>query len=123
MPQPTPKLTLNLNDGSVAVDCTVETVRELQAELQALMQRLKLACLKATSPEGNAKTRPVPQAPMEYRHVGQVFLEVFCNPNLWATPFAAKVLITIRDERIRLTVEVSLSRLLDDVTLFLEAAD
>jgi len=53
-------------------------------------------------------------------HTGEVFLEVFCNPNIDPTPFAAKVLVTVRDERIRLTTEAELTRLVEDVTEYLE---
>jgi hypothetical protein len=57
---------------------------------------------------------------MEYQYTGEVFLEIFCNPNIWATPFAAKVLITLRDERIRLTTEAELTRVIEDVSQYLE---
>jgi len=57
---------------------------------------------------------------MEYRYAGDVFLEVFCNPNIWATPFAAKVLITVRDDRLRVTTEAELSRLRDDLAQYIE---
>jgi hypothetical protein len=57
---------------------------------------------------------------MEYQYTGEVFLEVFCNPNIWSSPFAAKTLITVRDDRIRLTTEAELSRLVEDVSQYLE---
>ena len=57
---------------------------------------------------------------MEYQFSGDVFLEVFCNPNIWPSPFTAKVLITLRDERIRLTTEAELTRLIEDVHQYLE---
>ena len=60
------------------------------------------------------------QKPMEYRYAGDVFFEVFCNPNIWPTPFAAKVLITVRDDRLRVTTEAQLSRLRDDLAQYLE---
>ena len=59
---------------------------------------------------------------MEYRYTGDVFLEVFCNPNIYPSPFAAKVLLTIRDERIRLTTEAELTRLIEDIGQYLEQA-
>jgi hypothetical protein len=58
--------------------------------------------------------------PMEYQHIGEVFLEIFCNSNIWASPFVGMVLVTLRDERIRLTTEVELSRLIEDVEQYLE---
>jgi hypothetical protein len=57
---------------------------------------------------------------MEYRYTGEVFLEVFCNPNIYPSPFAAKVLLTVRDDRIRLTTEAELPRLLEDLGQYLE---
>lgn len=57
---------------------------------------------------------------MEYQYTGDIFLEVFCNPNIWPSPFAAKVLITVRDERIKLTTEAELTRIIDDVNQYLD---
>jgi hypothetical protein len=57
---------------------------------------------------------------LEYRHTGDVFLEVFCNPNIWSSPFAAKLLITLRDDRIRLTTEAELTRISEDLAQYLE---
>jgi hypothetical protein len=57
---------------------------------------------------------------MEYQYTGDVFLEVFCNPNIWPSPFAAKLLITLRDERIRITTEAELTRVYDDINQYLE---
>jgi hypothetical protein len=57
---------------------------------------------------------------MEYQHADEVFLEVFCNPNIWSSPFAAKLLITVRDDRIRLTTEAELTRILEDISQYLE---
>ncbi|MEY3329452.1 MAG: hypothetical protein RLZZ115_2335, partial [Cyanobacteriota bacterium] len=54
------------------------------------------------------------------QYTGDVFLEIFCNPNIWPSPFAAKVLITIRDERIKLTTEAELTRIIDDVNQYLD---
>lgn len=78
------------------------------------MERLKAVSAKATT--GKAS----PQPPLEYRYTGDVFLEIFCNPNIWPTPFAAKVLITIRDASIRLTTEAELTRVREDINQYLE---
>ena len=80
------------------------------------MQKLKTVAAKTASVGG----KPTPQKPMEYQYTGDVFLEVFCNPNIWPSPFAAKVLITIRDERIKLTTEAELTRIIDDVNQYLD---
>jgi hypothetical protein len=107
--------TINLVEGSVSFSFTPQDARNLQAALAQLMESLKATAAK-TAPSG----RPTPQAPMEYQHIGEVFLEIFCNPNIWPSPFAAKVLITLRDERIRLTTEAELSRLIEDLTQYLD---
>lgn len=109
------QLTLNLVEGSVAFSFTPQAARELQSAIAALMDSLKAATAK---PAGGSK--PTPQKPMEYRYTGDIFLEIFCNPNIWPSPFAAKVLISLRDERIRLTTEAELTRLLEDVQQYLE---
>lgn len=112
---PTPQLRLNLADGSVAFSFSPEAAQELQTAITALMGNLK-----AVAQGASGGTKPSPQKPTEYRHVGEVFLEIFCNPNIWPSPFAAKVLITLRDERIRLNTEAELTRLIEDVNQFLE---
>jgi hypothetical protein len=121
---PSPMLTIQLPDGSLSLSLPVEGVQRLQTELQDLKHRLTVVATEAipkTDANGTAvRTKPQPQAPWEYQHIGDVFVEVFCNPNIWPTPFAAKVLLTVRDERLKLTTEVSLSRLIEDVSSFLE---
>lgn len=109
---PPSQLILNLIEGSVSFSFTPQAARDLQGAIAQLMQSLKVIA------GGGGKTNP--QKPMEYRYTGDVFLEVFCNPNIWPTPFAAKVLITLRDERIRLTTEAELTRLIEDVNQYLE---
>lgn len=109
------QLKLNLIEGSVSFAFTADAAQDLQQAIAQLMQSLK-ASTQAASGGG----KPTPQKPMEYRYTGDVFLEVFCNPNIWPTPFAAKVLITIRDERIRLTTEAELTRVIDDLNQYLD---
>ncbi|GAB1538874.1 hypothetical protein NUACC21_15380 [Scytonema sp. NUACC21] len=109
-------LTLNLVEGSVSFSFSPEAARELKAALDKLMQSLKAVSAKASSSGG----KPTPQSPMEYRYTQEVFLEIFCNPNIWPTPFAAKVLLTIRDLNIRLTTEAELTRVIEDVNQYLE---
>ncbi|HEY9638800.1 MAG TPA: hypothetical protein V6D14_35780 [Coleofasciculaceae cyanobacterium] len=109
------QLTLNLVEGSVSFQFTADAARDLQACIDKLMQSLKTATQSSSS-----GGRPSPQKPMEYRYSGEVFLEVFCNPNIWPSPFAAKVLLTLRDERIRLTTEAELTRVIEDVNQYLE---
>ncbi|NJL19996.1 MAG: hypothetical protein HC895_02920 [Leptolyngbyaceae cyanobacterium SM1_3_5] len=104
---------LNLVEGSVSFSFSPEAARDLQGAIASLMQSLKAV---ATKPSG----KPAPQQSMQYQHTGEVFLEIFCNPNIWPSPFAAKVLITLRDDRIRLTTEAELTRLIEDLNSYLE---
>ncbi len=110
------QLTLNLVEGSVTFSFTPQAARELQAAIAQLMASLKAT----TAAKATPGTRATPQQPMEYRYTGEVFLEIFCNPNIWPTPFAAKALVTLRDDRIRLTTEAELSRIVEDVNQYLE---
>jgi hypothetical protein len=109
-------LTLNLVEGSVSFSFSPQAAQELKVAIDELMQSLKAVSTKNASGSGKA----TPQRPMEYRYTGEVFLEIFCNPNIWATPFAAKVLLTIRDTSIRITTEAELTRLIEDVNQYLE---
>jgi hypothetical protein len=109
-------LTLNLVEGSVSFSFSPEAARELKAALDELMQGLKAIAARTSSGGGKSS----PQPPMEYRYTGEVLLEIFCNPNIWSTPFAAKVLLTVRDASIRLTTEAELTRIVEDVNQYLE---
>jgi hypothetical protein len=108
------QLTLNLLQGSVTFSFTPEAAKNLQQEISALMNSLKAIATRT------AGGKPTPQKSMEYRYAGDVFIEVFCNPNIYPSPFAAKVLLTIRDDRIRLTSEAELTRLIEDIGQYLE---
>ena len=108
-------LTLNLLQGSVSFRYSPEAAHLLKKEIDQLMLHLK--AIAAQVGQGN---RAEKQPSMEYRYTGEVFLEVFCNPNIYPSPFAAKVLLTVRDDRIRLTTEAELPRLLEDLGLYLE---
>ncbi|MFP4299660.1 MAG: hypothetical protein ACLFT0_17725 [Spirulinaceae cyanobacterium] len=111
------QLKLNLNQGSILFDFSLEATRELKAELMTLMQSLKSIAAKVAS----GGKRPKPKPTMEYRYTGDaIFLEVFCNPNIYPSPFSAKILITLKDDKIRLTTEAELTRILEDVNTYLE---
>jgi len=110
-----PQLTLNLIEGSVSFSFSPQAARELQQAIAQLMERLKAVAAKAT-PKGKAS----PQQPLEYRYTGDIFLEIFCNPNIWPTPFAAKVLLTVRDANMRLTTEAELTRVIEDLNQYLD---
>ena len=109
------QITLNLIQGAVTFSFTPEAAEGLKKEIDQLMQSLKAIAANVSS-----GGRPTSQKSMEYRYTGDVFLEVFCNPNIYPSPFAAKVLLTVRDERIRLTTEAELTRVIEDLDRYLE---
>lgn len=109
-------LILNLIEGSVSFSFSPQAARDLQTSIAQLMERLKTATTK-TSPSGGKAS---PQPPLEYRYTGEVLLEIFCNPNIWPSPFAAKVLITVRDASIRITTEAELTRVIEDLNQYLD---
>ncbi len=110
-------LTLNLLQGSISFSFSPATAKNLQQEISILMTNLKSIASRVASGGG----KPTPQPAMEYRYTGDIFLEVFCNPNIYPSPFAAKVLITVRDDKIKIMSEAELTRLIEDINLYLEA--
>ncbi|MEM7769541.1 MAG: hypothetical protein AAGA75_02375 [Cyanobacteria bacterium P01_E01_bin.6] len=112
-------LSLNLVEGSVSFSFTPSAAEQLKAELVNLVNCLKTVAGKSGT---GGTSRPTPQKSLEYQYAGDVFLEIFCNPNIWPSPFAAKVLVTVRDERIRLSTEAELTRVIEDVNQYLEHA-
>jgi hypothetical protein len=109
------QLVFNLASGSVSCNFTPIAARELQIVLQEIVRVLKTKTAETT---GGARSKPYP--PIEYQYVGDVFIEIFCNPNIWANVFVAKVSITLRDDRIRLSSEAELTRIIEDVDRFVE---
>lgn len=117
---PATLLSLNLVEGSVSFSFTLDAAQALNTELLSLVNRLKAV---ATHSGSGSTSRPTPQKSLEYQYTGDVFLEIFCNPNIWPSPFAAKVLVTVRDDRIRLSTEAELTRVIEDVNYYLEQVD
>jgi len=111
-------LQLDLPAGSLSLSLPAETVRDIQAALVTIAEALKAVALQASSTERGS--RPRPQRPIEYQHTGHVFLEIFCNPNIWPTPFAAKVLLSVRDDRLRISSELELVRLNECIDRYFE---
>ena len=109
-------LTINLIQGAVSFQFSVTAAEKLKEQINILMQSLKEIALQAKT-GGRAKK----YQSMEYQHAGEIFLEVFCNPNIYPNPFAAKVLLTVRDERLKLTSEAELTRLIEDLEQYLSA--
>ncbi len=110
------QLTLNLIQGSVSFNFTPEAAKNLKREISQLIQSIKIIATSTSSGKG----RPTPQKPMEYRYMGEVFFEVFCNPNIYPSPYAAKVLVTLKDDRMRITSEAELTRSIEDLDRYLE---
>jgi hypothetical protein len=105
-------LTLNLSDGAVSFNFALASAQTLKAKLIELVQ-----LLKSGDPQNPKPTR---KENFEYQYSGDIFLEVFCNPNIYPNPFAAKVLLTIRDEQIKVTAEADLSQVLADLEDFIQ---
>ena len=108
-------LTPNLVEGSISVSFSPQAAQELKAAIDELLKSLKVVASKTP---GTGKVSPQPS--LEYRYTGDVFIKLFCNPNIWPTPFAAKVLLTIRNIGIRLTTEAELTRVIEDLNQYLE---
>ena len=106
--------TINLIQGAVSFRFDPEAATNLKTAINELMTSLKELTLQAK--EGG---KPQPKKPMEFQYTGDIFLEIFCNPNIYANPFTAKLLITVRDDRIRLTSEAELTRLIEDLEQYL----
>ncbi|NEO86260.1 MAG: hypothetical protein F6J87_18685 [Spirulina sp. SIO3F2] len=114
MPSP---FTINLLQGSITFTFAAESAQGLKRAIAELMQELKTTTSQQS--QGGQRSRPQPKNNMEYRSMGAVFFEAFCNPNIYPSPFAAKVLITVRDDKIRLSGEAELPRLIEDLNLYL----
>lgn len=106
-------LTLHLAQGSLTFQFPTEAAVNLKADINQLM-----ASMRAIAGDSGS-SRPASKQAMEYRYTGNVFLEVFCNPNIYASPFTAKVLVTLRDEYMRIISEAELPQLLADLDEYL----
>jgi hypothetical protein len=102
-----PNLTLNFAGGSVSCPLPLTAVKTMEAQIQTLMERLRTA-----STQTGKKTA---QPNTEYRFSEGIFFEVFCNPNLWASPFAAKVLLTLKTDLVKISAELELNQLREDI--------
>jgi hypothetical protein len=108
-------LTFQTAEGSVSVALDLTQAKALQQSLDQLIQHLKEV---AASPAGQKKT---PRPATEHHHQGEVYFELFCNPNIWPSPYAAKALVTIKSPALKLSTEVELSRFRDDLQEFMSA--
>lgn len=105
-----PQFALNFATGSASSSLSPEAAQQWHKALQILLERLKI------------RSRQQPQEPVEFRYPTEDFsLEMFCNPNIWAGPHAAKVLVTLKTKVLRLSTEVEFSRLQEDLSQYLES--
>jgi hypothetical protein len=107
-------LTFQTADGSVSVAMDLVQAQALQQALDALIQSLK----EVAATSGQKKT---PHPATEYHHRGELYFELFCNPNIWPSPYAAKALVTIKSSTLKVSTEVELSRFRDDLQEFMSA--
>lgn len=107
-------LTFQTADGSVSVAMDLVQARTLQQALDELVQHLK----EVAASSGQKKT---PHPATEYLDRGEVYFELFCNPNIWPSPYAAKALVTIKSPILKVSTEVELSRFRDDLQEFMSA--
>ncbi len=108
------QFTINLIQGAVSFSFDEQSAQNLRTEINNLMTSLKEITI-----QNKSGGKPTPKKTMEYQYTGKVFLEIFCNPNIYPNPFAAKLLVTLRDEQIRLTSEAELTRLVEDLEQYL----
>ena len=109
------QLTLNLAQGSIKFNFPFEAAQALKVEIDNLMQKLKIVASKINNGEQKKA-----EESLDYQYIGEVFIEIFCNPYIYPTPFAAKVLLTIRDDKIRFSTETELTRIVDDLRQYFE---
>jgi hypothetical protein len=103
-----PQFVLNFATGSVSFPLSVAGASSLQTELEALITDLK------TVAAGSQSKGPVRSTDVLHKEEG-LRLELFCNPNIWPSPHAAKVLVTLKADSLRFSTEVELPRLLEDL--------
>jgi hypothetical protein len=96
------KLKIQLTDGTIEVTVPETVVQELDRQIRELWQKYQFPL-----------THKIP--PWEYQHQGEIFLEVFGNLNSWANPMSAKILLTIRTDRLRLIYELPLTQFRQDL--------
>jgi hypothetical protein len=117
LPATATKTAFHIGETTITVPLTADVARELNDGLSSVLQTFK---------EKEQATRPKRWPSLDWKHKGDlaaggVDLEVFCNPNAYGNAFQAKVLITVKDDRMQVTSEGQLSALKADITNFLES--
>jgi len=96
-------LVLHLPEGSLGVAFSPAAAVELAQQLHALKQSWQ---------------HPIPRPELNFVNTDPVYLELFCNPNVWPSPFAAQVLVTVQHPQVRVSTQIGLPQLLEDVASF-----
>lgn len=96
-------LVLHLPEGAIKVVFSPVAAADLADQLQ----RLKYSW-----------QHPTPRPELNFVFNDTVYLELFCNPNVWPSPFAAQVLVTVRHPHVQVSTQMSLPQLLEDVASY-----
>ncbi|BBN17637.1 hypothetical protein MPTK1_7g15950 [Marchantia polymorpha subsp. ruderalis] len=106
-------ITFQVGETSLTLPFSAKAAKGLSDAIDKLLITFK---------EREKATRPQRWQTMEYRQNGDdgVSFEFFCNPNAYANAFQAKVLITVNDDKIKVTTEGQLSALKSDVEQYVD---
>jgi hypothetical protein len=108
-----PQFVLNIATGSISFPLAADGAHALNDALHQMMERLQGAA-------SQGKKLPQPSVDVNFQQEG-LLLNLFCNPNIWPAPHAARVLITLKTDVMRVSTEVELPRLLEDLSDYLES--
>ncbi|APB34161.1 hypothetical protein GlitD10_1835 [Gloeomargarita lithophora Alchichica-D10] len=98
-------LILNLPEGSLGVAFSPAAAVDLAQQLHTLKHSWQ------NSP-------PPPRPELNFVYSDNVYFELFCNPNVWPSPFAAQVLVTVRHPQVQVSTQIGLPQLLEDVASY-----
>ncbi|KAL3679441.1 hypothetical protein R1sor_022397 [Riccia sorocarpa] len=106
-------ITLQIGETALTLPFSGQAAKGLSDAIDKLLITFK---------EREKATRPQRWQTMEFRQAGDdgVKFEFFCNPNAYANAFQAKVLITVDDDKIKVTTEGQLSALKSDIDQYVE---
>lgn len=96
-------LVLNLPTGSLRVAFNPTAAADLAHQLQIFKHSWQ-------------HTPPRPELNFIYDET--LYLELFCNPNVWPSPFTAQVLVTVRHPQLQVSTQMGFMQLLEDVALY-----
>jgi len=113
------QLSLHVGETTISFPFKPQQAQAISSSIKSLLE---------TFAAKQKAERPKRWDMMEYRYkgdpdgVGVEYLEVFCNPNAYSTPFDAKLLVTLATQQgIKVTTEARLSAIKSDIDQFIEA--